>query len=101
MENENMRNPCPQIFLCKNCGKEFGQLGRGRPKVFCCDRCRRAYGEAHSYKTKRLDQRRKQTSSNIYLRPVFRKEPDMKRLCRAIVKMALTKEPDELEEYLP
>jgi len=97
MENKN--NPSPyQECLCKNCGKHFAQYGKGRPRVFCTDRCRRAWGEAHSYKVKRPDRRRRKTSGNIYLRPVFREVPDTKRLCRAIIAMALETKPEDLEK---
>ena len=74
---------CP----CKNCGKRFAGGGKGRPKTFCCGQCRKTWGNAHYYRTKRLGRNPK--PSKVYLVPVFRKEPDIERLGRAIIAQAL------------
>ena len=88
-EHNNIPNPCVQDCPCKNCGKEFIRPDKGRPKVFCSDYCRRIWSKKQAYRIKRVRRNRSPQSSNIYLRPVFRKEPDLDRLCRAIIEMTL------------
>ena len=88
-EQNSIPNPCLQDYPCKNCGKEFTRPEKGRPKVFCSDDCRRIWSKKQTYRIKRIRRNHSPQSSSIYLRPVFRKEPDMDRLCRAIIAMAL------------
>ena len=99
MNNNNDNNTYDtliQEYLCKHCGKPFVRGGKGRPKEFCSDWCRRTWGRKHAYRTKKLG--RREASDGIYLKPVFRKEPDTKRLCRAIIAAALDAELDDEEE---
>jgi len=81
--------------ICKNCGKNFDPSGKGRPKTFCSAWCRKTWGKNHAYRTKRLKRGRRIQSSDFYVVPVFRKEPDMERLGRAIIAQALTKHEDQ------
>jgi len=49
-------------------------------------------------KTQKSNRGRKAESSNVYLRPVFREEPDIEKLGRALIAMAVHAVNVEMEE---
>ena len=95
MRKEDHKNIYIEEPICKNCGKQFTQTGKGRHRTFCSDRCCKLWWKNNKRKDGRGKPGRRPVSGNVRIRPVFRKDPDVGRLSRAIIAKILQKELDD------